>query len=234
MTNLPRQIVCILPARSGSKRIVGKNTSDLLGQPMINWSIVMAKESGLFDAVIVSTDSLEIASIATKCGASVPFIRDKNLADDFTGTDTVIVDAISQLGLSDADIVCCLYPTSVLLKPMYLVESLSLILENTNSFVYSVARYSHPVERRLHQISDGSLEFVEPGYIGTRTQDLPDHYYDAGQFYWATVEVWKSQVLNQRKRILGYVLNTNDFVDIDSKKDLEIVKYHLKHRLGIN
>jgi pseudaminic acid cytidylyltransferase len=232
MTNWPRQIVCVLPARSGSKRIVGKNTIDLFGQPMIYWPIVMAKKSGLFDEVIVSTDSLEIASVATKSGATVPFIRDKNLADDFTGTDDVIVDAISQLSLNDTDIVCCLYPTAVLLNPAQLIESFSLILENTNSFIYSVAKYSHPVERRLHRMADGSLEFVETEYLGTRTQDLPDHYYDAGQFYWATVETWKSQVLNHRNRILGYILNTNDFVDIDSKKDLDIVKYHLKNRSG--
>jgi pseudaminic acid cytidylyltransferase len=211
---------------------VGKNTVVLMGQPMIYWPIVTAKKSGLFDAVVVSTDSLEIAAVAAESGATAPFIREQKLADDFTGTDDVIVDAISHLELSNSDIVCCLYPTAVLISTAQLVESLTLLLKNTDSFVYSVAKYSHPVERRLQQISDGSLVFVETEFVDTRTQDLPDYYYDAGQFYWATAETWKSQVLNHRNRILGYVLKSNDFVDIDSKNDLEIANYHLKNRSG--
>ena len=83
--------VAIIPARGGSKRIPKKNIRDFLGKPMIAYSIHAAKESGLFQRIIVSTDSEEIAEIAREYGAEVPFLRPAELADDHAGTDAVII-----------------------------------------------------------------------------------------------------------------------------------------------
>ena len=82
-----------IPARGGSKRIPHKNIKDFLGKPLISYPITAALESGVFEDVIVSTDDDEIASVAKNVGASVPFMRSKELADDFTGTFAVTVDA---------------------------------------------------------------------------------------------------------------------------------------------
>lgn len=91
--------ICIIPARGGSKRIPRKNIREFYGKPMIAWSIEAAKESGLFDRVVVSTDDPEIAEIAKSYGAEVPFLRTPELADDFTGTIPVVADAIRRLRL---------------------------------------------------------------------------------------------------------------------------------------
>ena len=103
--------IAIIPARAGSKRIIHKNIKDFCGRPMIEFAISAALKSDLFDHVIVSTDSNEIAEIARKCGAEIPFIRPINLADDFTSTHSVIIHAIEEchnLGLNFENI-CCIY-----------------------------------------------------------------------------------------------------------------------------
>ena len=86
--------LAIIPARGGSKRIPKKNIKSFNNKPMINWSIDAAKKSNCFDEIYVSTDSEEIASIAKKNGAQVPFMRPKDLSDDFTATQPVIKHAI--------------------------------------------------------------------------------------------------------------------------------------------
>ena len=87
--------VAIIPARGGSKRIPGKNIKPFLGKPMISYSIGAARESGVFDRIIVTTDSQEIAEIAKEYGAEVPFIRPPELSDDHTDTDAVLLHAMA-------------------------------------------------------------------------------------------------------------------------------------------
>ena len=87
--------VAVIPARGGSKRIPRKNIKEFCGKPMIAWPIEVAKESGLFEQIIISTDDEEIAEVAKSYGAEVPFIRPNELSDDYTGTTEVIAHAVS-------------------------------------------------------------------------------------------------------------------------------------------
>ena len=89
--------IAIIPARGGSKRIPRKNIKKFFGKPLIAYSIQTALKSKLFDKVIVSTDDEEIATIAKQYGAEVPFIRPKELADDFTTTGDVIEHTLNWL-----------------------------------------------------------------------------------------------------------------------------------------
>lgn len=89
--------IAVIPARGGSKRIPLKNIKEFNGSPLISYSIKAALESKLFDKVVVSTDDEKIASVAKSFGAEVPFLRDKSLADDFTGTFAVVKDAYLKL-----------------------------------------------------------------------------------------------------------------------------------------
>ena len=86
--------ICIIPARGGSKRIPKKNIKRFFGKPIIEYSIIAAKESGLFKEIIVSTDDNEIADIALRCGASVPFFRSKKNSDDHSTTYDVIEEVL--------------------------------------------------------------------------------------------------------------------------------------------
>jgi len=155
---------------------------------MIAWSIEAALESGCFDDVIVSTDDEEIADIAKKSGASVPFIRPTELSDDHTGTIPVLrhtVETTEQQTGSHIEEACCIYATAPLVMPSFLRQGLeTLLADEALDFAFSVASYLFPIQRSLEINSDRRVEMVYPEYEQTRSQDLPERYHDAGQFYW--------------------------------------------------
>ncbi|HAS1172129.1 TPA: acylneuraminate cytidylyltransferase family protein, partial [Enterobacter cloacae] len=118
--------IALIPARGGSKRLPDKNIKLLNGKPLIAWTIIAARESGLFDDIIVSTDSENIASLAKKFGANVPFIRPQNLSDDTATTAEVVrhaVDFIQQAEKVSIDIICLLQPTSPLRTATHIKEA---------------------------------------------------------------------------------------------------------------
>lgn len=96
-------MICLIPARGGSKRVPRKNVRPFCNRPMISWAIESCLESGLFDRIVVSTDDDEIAEVALQSGAEVPFRRPANLSDDHTVTRDVVVHAILALGLENQE-----------------------------------------------------------------------------------------------------------------------------------
>ena len=133
--------IAIIPARGGSKRIPKKNIKLFHGKPLIAYSIEVAIKSKLFSKVIVSTDDEEIAKIARSYGADVPFLRPKELSDDFTGTGAVVNHAIEFLKAQGEkiDFICTIYATAPFLQEKYLIEAYEK-LKNSNgagSVVYS-------------------------------------------------------------------------------------------------
>ncbi|MEO0509037.1 MAG: pseudaminic acid cytidylyltransferase [Verrucomicrobiota bacterium] len=181
-------IVAIIPARGGSKRISGKNIRDFRGKPMIAWAITAAQDSGCFDEIVVSTDSEEIASVAESFGASVPFIRPQHLADDHTPTIPVLrhaIDEINSTSNTEIAIGCCIYATAPFLTPSALREGLeTLESDDMLDFSFSVTSFPFPIQRALEITDSGRVEMISPKYELTRSQDLPERYHDAGQFYW--------------------------------------------------
>ena len=180
-------IVAIIPARGGSKRIPKKNIKNFCGKPIIAYSISAALNSGCFDDVIVSTDDDEIAGIAKSYGASVPFMRPKNIADDFTGTNAVIKQVIEQFETENIKIeyACCIYATAPFLKPKYINEGFERIVQGEFEFSFSVTTFPFPVQRSI-RMNNESIEPLWPKCIKKRSQDLEEAYHDAGQFYWGT------------------------------------------------
>ena len=167
--------ICIIPARAGSKRIKGKNIRIFRGKPMIEWSIQAALNSGLFDRVVVSTDSYEISSISRNAGAEVPFIRPSSLSDDFTGTREVIEHAIDQLSLQDAAMlpICCLYATAPFVLPLDLTQAYELLHNSElSTVVFTAASFSTPIQRALRIDSKGYSFAYDTDAINKRSQDL--------------------------------------------------------------
>src|SRR5690606_41412393 len=120
--------LCIIPARGGSKRIPRKNIKDFLGKPIIAYSIEAALSSGLFSEVMVSTDDDEIAEVAKKYGAKVPFYRSQKTSDDFATTMDVINEVVSkysELG-KVFDSICCIYATAPFVSSEHLKKSYKL------------------------------------------------------------------------------------------------------------
>jgi len=184
--------VAIIPARGGSKRIPRKNIKIFAGEPIIARSIRTALDFGVFGKVVVSTDDEEIASIAVKYGAEVPFIRPVSLADDVAGTNAVVKHAIQWLHDNNCiiDLACCIYATAPFIQQKYLKEGYDKIINSGKSFAFSVATYPAPIQRSIRINDQGLIESIWPGNIQKRSQDLEQTYHDAGQFYWGRAEAY--------------------------------------------
>jgi pseudaminic acid cytidylyltransferase len=212
--------LAIIPARGGSKRIPRKNIRAFAGRPMIGYAIAAARDAGVFDRVVVSTDDDEIAAIAKEQGADVPFMRPPELSNDTAGTVPVIQHAMQVLAQTGAQAtqVCCIYPGVPLLQARVLRQALDRLQDSGCDFVFPVLEFPSPVQRALAREADGSTRSMFPEHAQTRTQDLPPAYHDAGQFYWGTAAAWRSG----RSPHLGartIVLPSWAAVDIDTPND---------------
>lgn len=180
--------LAIIPARGGSKRIPRKNVRTFRGKPMIAWSIEAAKNAACFDAIIVSTDDDEIAEIAREWGAEVPFMRPASLANDHASTLPVLdhaVEAYSKATGIEINTACCIYATAPFITPADLKEGCRLLDSDTElDFSFSVASFPFPIQRALQLKENGLVKMLHPEFEQTRSQDLPECYHDAGQFYW--------------------------------------------------
>ena len=212
--------IAVIPARGGSKRIPRKNIKSFCGRPMIVWAISKAQESKLFDRIIVSTDDNEIAEVAGKWGAEIPFMRPKELADDLTPTVPVVAHAIKaciELGCQ-VDYACCIYPCVPFLQVADLADAFKLAREQDADFIYPITEYAHPVQRAMRQLPGGRMQFLSPTYELTRTQDLEKTYHDAGQFYWGKASAWLAHK-KMHTDGLGLAIPNWRVVDIDSTDD---------------
>ncbi|MBK5375330.1 pseudaminic acid cytidylyltransferase [Pseudomonas sp. TH43] len=216
--------VAIIPARGGSKRIPRKNLAPFDGVPMIVRSIRTALDSGLFDQVVVSTDDAEIADVARAHGAEVPFLRPAQLADDFTGTAAVIVHALQQL--PPFDYACCVYATAPLLQARYLREGFERLEQHPDkSFAFSVCSFGFPVQRALTLDGQGALTALYPEFRNTRSQDLPEAFQDAGQFYWGRSDAWLHGEVVYSPASLPVILPRHLVQDIDTPEDWKRAEY---------
>jgi N-acylneuraminate cytidylyltransferase len=215
--------VAIIPARGGSKRIPRKNCRNFFGKPMIAWSIGAAVESGIFDHVVVSTDDDEIAAIAERCGAEVPFRRPDALSGDHVATRPVVNDAIEKLTMlyGKPSQVCCLYATAPFVRKDDLVDAYSKLMETGAEFVFSVAKYAYQIQRALRINAQGFTEMRYPEHAMTRSQDLEDSYHDAGQFYWGQTAAFLSNRSALQARSVPYVMPPGRVQDIDTPEDWE-------------
>ena len=216
------QKIAVIPARGGSKRIPGKNIKLFRGLPMISYSIRAAIDSGLFDSVVVSTDSEEIAEVSRQYGAVVPFVRNPTLADDLTGTLPVIQDSIMQLQANGytPSLVACIYPTAPLLRGIDLKEAYaSYERSGSDCFLVSAKPFECPVQRGFLWMDGGELEMLFPEHYSTRSQDLPIVYHDAGSFYFASARCWLQASRIYQKTAQIWVVDPHRSVDIDTPND---------------
>ena len=215
--------LAVIPARGGSKRIPRKNIKLFGGKPMIAWSIEAAYRTGLFDRIVVSTDDEEIASIAKKYGAEVPFLRPAKLSDDHTGTVPVIAHAIEwHLKHNFYPIeVCCIYATAPFIRSEDIKLGQEILDKLDVDFAFSVTAYAFPIQRAIKLREDGRIEMFDPSKFQVRTQDLPEAYHDAGQFYWGTRDAWLSGRPIFGPKSAPVFLPRHRVQDIDTPEDWE-------------
>ncbi|MEI6674195.1 MAG: pseudaminic acid cytidylyltransferase [Verrucomicrobiota bacterium] len=221
-------IVAIIPARGGSKRIPRKNIQQFCGKPLIAYSILAAQRSGLFGRIIVSTDSEEIAKIAQAWGAEVPFRRPAELSNDYASTAEVLEHAVTWLQQNGGcEAFCCIYATAPLIDEKYILKGYELMIAENADSVMSVTTFSFPVERALNLNANGQIIFQWPGNAQKRSQDLPEVFYDAGQFYWCQAHAFMAKPDIFALNPLPIILPLSISQDINTQEDWEMAE--LKH-----
>lgn len=218
-------MLAIIPARSGSKRIPGKNIKDFLGQPIIGYTIKNAVKSGVFNTVMVSTDSEDIASIARSYGAEVPFLRSQKTSNDTATTSEVILEVIECYQSRGLEFpwVACIYPFAALIQPQKILKAWQSLPKDQFTSLMTVVKYSHPIQRSL-AVENSRARFIYPEFMSTRTQDLEPRYHDAGQFYFTQTATFKSTKSILTLDCMPFELSELECQDIDSLNDWKIAE----------
>lgn len=213
--------LAVIPARGGSKRIPRKNIREFCGKPIIAWSIEAAFQSKCFDQVIVSTDDPEIADVARRFGAEVPFLRPAELADDYTGTAAVVRHAIEwfeENGVTYEE-VCCIYATAPFIRAEDIRSGLEILHSGDADYAFTVTSFPFPIQRAVKITSSGRIEMFYPEYYNARSQDLEEAFHDAGQFYWGKFSTWKEGTLMFSDKTVPIILPRYRVQDIDTLED---------------
>lgn len=227
--------LAMITARGGSKRIPRKNIKEFNGKPIIAYSIEAALASGVFDEVMVSTDDEEIAEIAKKYGAKVPFFRSEKTANDFATTVDVIEEVLNTYKDrgEEFDIFCCIYPTAPFITAKRLKDAVEELTVSDADSLIPVVRFSYPPQRAM-EIHDGKLVFRQPENLSKRSQDLEPHFHDAGQFYVVRSESFFKNHGIMVGDILPMELSELEVQDIDNEVDWKLaeLKYNLLNNKG--
>lgn len=184
--------IAVIPARGGSKRIPRKNIRTFCGKPIIAYSIETALSAECFDRVVVSTDDQEIADVARRYGAEVPFLRPAELANDFCGTNAVIRHAIEWFHAQGETVeaACGIYATAPFLQPETVQAGLNALARAEIAYAITVTSFPFPIQRALRITAASRVEMFWPEHQATRSQDLEEAFHDAGQMYWGRAEAF--------------------------------------------
>lgn len=214
--------LALIPARGGSKRIPKKNIAPFCGKPMIAYALEAADNSGLFDKIHVSTDSQEIADIVEGLGFFVDFMRDPNLADDFTGLVPVIRWVAEQYSARGEiyDDICCIMPTAPLLNSQDIINAYGVFKREKGRYPLLVfTKFPVPIEWAFYKDKDGLMVPSSPKSLLVRSQDISYAFYECGPF-----SIWRPDHLENENplvnKVLSYELPTERAVDIDTHEDL--------------
>ena len=231
--------IAIITARGGSKRIPRKNIKEFCGKPILAYSIEAALESGIFDEVMVSTDDEEIAEIARRYGASVPFYRSEKTSGDFATAPDVVLEVLEEYEKRGEhyDLGLLLYPTAPFVTAAKLKDASEKRVMNITDVghlasdadtLVAVVQFSYPPQRGMI-MKEGRLVFEYPQYLDSRSQDLEPHYHDVGQFLFFHTEAFKQNRRLLVGNLLPYVVSEMEVQDIDNQTDWEIAE--MKYRV---
>ena len=226
-----KKVLAFIPARGGSKGIKDKNIVDLYGQPLIAYSINVAKNSKYIDEIIVSTDSEKIADVAKRYGATVPFVRPDEIARDTSTTLEAVLHAIEYLEMKNEkyDALVLLQPTQPLRTEDDVDGAIEKYFENGEEALVSVSEVNdNPILIRTIA-EDGKLTTLLNMNSTCRRQDMPVYYRVNGCIYVNKIsEINENTSFNDNK--LGYIMKKEHSVDIDDMKDVYVAEYYLKSK----
>lgn len=222
--------LAVITARGGSKRIPKKNIKEFCGKPIIQYSIDAANQSGVFDEVMVSTDSEEIRRAAESCGGKIPFLRSEKTANDMAMTHEVVLEVLEEYqkrGM-EFEYVCCIYPTAPFITAEKLQRSKELLDESGADGALPIVAYSFPPQR-CFVIRDGKVQFQWPENRLVRSQDLEKWYHDCGQFYFLRVDAFLREKKMLLDNMVPIITDEMEVQDIDNYEDWRLAE--MKYRM---
>lgn len=222
---MSKKCIAIIPARSGSKGLKDKNILSLNGLPLIAYSIIAAKQSGLFDEIFVSTDSEKYAEIAIEYGASVPFLRSKNNSSDTASSWDAVLEVInnySSIG-KQFDNICLLQPTSPLREAIDIEMSYDKFIKENANVVIGVTECDHsPLWCNTLNEKQSLNNFISAEVANLPRQLIPQYYRINGAIYWVKTKYLKNKPDFYNNTCFAYVMPTERSVDIDTILDFKI------------
>jgi CMP-N-acetylneuraminic acid synthetase len=220
----PRHVLALIPARSGSRGLPGKNIRSFHGRPLLHWTIAAARESGVAERIVVSTDDANMAAIARAGGAEIPFLRPAELARDETPMLDAVLDALTKLETDGfvADALLLLQPTSPL-RAATDVQAAAALLGEFDSVVSVTPVKQHP--HWLQRIdTTGQLNPYEPAPEAACRQDLPPVFMLNGAIYFVRTEALRRERTFRPARTRAYVMPPERSVDIDTEMDWQLAE----------
>ena len=224
--------LAFIPARSGSKGLKDKNIRPLCGKPLMAYSIEAALGSGVFDEVMVSTDSQEYADIARKYGAAVPFLRSEEASSDSASTDMAIrevLDGYRKMG-REFDNYCVLQPTSPLRTPEDICRAYEIFVEKASVGVVSVCEPDHSPLWCGQLGADGSLDGFQRRENEGRRQTLAKYYRINGAIYFARIAAVEEDPFLYREGSFAYVMDRERSVDVDTEFDFLLAELLMQRK----
>jgi len=225
-------LIAIIPARGGSKRLPGKNLMNIAGKALICWTIETAIESGLFDKIYVNTDSEEIAKIAVESGAEVPFMRPDALAGDQVTTVAVLIDMVERLRRdhhSEATHLACLQPTSPLRTAKDIQQAVAMLHDQKADAIISLCKTEHsPLWSNTLPDNFSLQHFLPKDIQKTPSQKLPEYYRLNGAIYLCDINrMIAEQTLFLSSNVYAYIMSRKNSIDIDDQVDFDLAQIYL-------
>ena len=220
--------ICIIPARSGSRRVKNKNIRSFFGKPIIYWVIKSTKESKCFHKILVSSNDEKILKIAKKNGAKT-LRRSKKLSNDYVSIHDVIQNVIYELKKAKEEYkyVCYLFPTAALVKSKDIKYTFNLLKRKKGKFIITVTNYSTPIHHSLKMNKKGLVIMKYPKKFAKRSQDQVNYLHDAGHIYWATTkDLLKYK--DTTNKALGYFKDNMSVQDINNQSDWKLAEMKFK------
>ncbi len=217
--------IAVIPARGGSKRLPGKNIIDFLGRPIIAYSIEAARECGLFERVIVSTDDEDIARVSEQFGAETDRRPDELATDDAHLIDVCLdlFDREAEQG-REYDQFCMVHATSPLRQASDIKAVVELLEEGRCLFACALSEFNHYAHQALKLDENGFIEPMWPEHVNQHSHLMPHLVGGSGSTYAAFIDAFRAQRTFFGKPMRGHLMDRLRSIDIDIEEDLEIVK----------
>ena len=216
----------IIPARIGSKRIKNKNLKNFNGQPIISYSLKIAKESKLFNKIHVSTDSEKIKKIAEDFNLEVEFLRPKYISGDHVPIVSVLKYVYNYYKKKNFffDEIWSLSACAPLLKKTDLMNASVLLNNYRNKIVLPITEYGTPIEWAFKIRKNNFLKPIKKSAYKIRSQDISKKYHDVGYFVGIPIQFFSKKKIEFDQNYIGHKIERNRAIDIDNLSDWKLAE----------